>query len=335
MHVGMRGVHEARHLRIAPGEIDLDVAAALGDLRSDLDVVVAAAVIVEEGFAMERAVLPGRDHGTRLRLGGIEHRLDRGFDGRRAKLGKEFLQATLAEMRGADHGREVAAEVVGIAHVERDHVEDVVAQPACLVELDRRDAQAFLPDLGGIRIVGAMRRTADVALMRAHHGPEQPAAAGEHRHEGSDVGQMAAAVIGIVHQDDVAGRDVLEALLHRARRPGQRADVDRDVIGLRDQPALHVADRQREIAAGIEDLRIGGAQHRLAHLGHDRAQPMLDDGTRDGIDGSGHVSPGRGRWRSVFLLGFLRSSFLRRLHRLRLLRRFYHGALVGVRRILR
>ncbi len=100
---------------------------------------------------------------------------------------------------------------------------------------------------------------------------------------------MAAAMIGIVHQDDVAGRDVLEARLDRARRPGQRADMDGNVIGLRDQPRLHVADRQREIAAGIEDLRIGRAQHGLAHLGHDRAQPMLDDGAGDGIDGCGHV----------------------------------------------
>ena len=105
MHVGMRGVHEARHLRIALGEIDLDVAAALGDFGGDPDVVVAAAVVVEEGLAEERAVLPGRDHRARLRLGGIEHGFDRGFDGRRAELGEQFLQAPLAEMRGADHRR--------------------------------------------------------------------------------------------------------------------------------------------------------------------------------------------------------------------------------------
>ena len=194
-------------------------------------------------------------------------------------------------MRRADHGGEIAAEIMGIADIERDHVEDVVAQTACLVELDRRNAQAFLPDLGRIGIIGAMRGAADVALMRADDGPEQPSGAVEHRHEGGDIRQMAAAVIGIVHQDDVARRDVLEALLHRERGPGQRADMDRNVVGLRDQPALHVADRQREIAAGIEDLRIGGAQHGLAHLGHDRAQPMLDDGARDGVNGNGHGRP--------------------------------------------
>ena len=83
-----------------------------------------------------------------------------------------------------------------------------------------------------------MGGAADIALMRAHDGPEQTLAAVEHRHEGRQVGQMAAAMIGIVEQDDVARLDVLEALLDRERRPGQRADMDRDVIGLRDQACL-------------------------------------------------------------------------------------------------
>ena len=77
------------------------------------------------------AVLPGRDHRARLRFGGIEHGLDRGFDDRPAHLGKQLLHAPLAEMRGADHGGEVAAEIMGVADIERDHVEDVVAQLAC------------------------------------------------------------------------------------------------------------------------------------------------------------------------------------------------------------
>ncbi len=240
---------------------------------------------------MEHAVLPGRDHGAGLLLGGIENGLDRSFHDGRAEFGKQSRHPPLAEMRGAQHGGEVAAEFAGVADVEREQVEQVVARLAGLVQLDRRDADAFLIDFGGSRIVGAMGGAADVALVRAHHGPEQPLAAVEHRHEGGEIRQMAAAVIGIVEQDDVARRDVLEALLHRARRPGQRADMDRNVLGLRDQPAARVGDGERKIAAGIEDLRIGGAKHRLAHFLHDRAQPVLDDGARDGIDFGGHSLP--------------------------------------------
>ena len=133
-----------------------------------------------------------------------------------------------------------------------------------------------------------MGGAADVALVRAHDGPEQTLAVGENRHEGGQIRQMAAAVIGIVEQDDVARLHVLEPRLDRERRPGQRADMNRKVIGLRDQTPAGVADRQREIAAGIEDLRIGGAKHRFAHLLYDRTEPVLDDGARDGIDLGGH-----------------------------------------------
>src|SRR6185437_12037462 len=50
-----------------------------------------------------------------------------------------------------------AAPIMGVADVERDHVEDVVAQLALLIELDRRNADAYLPDLDSVRVVSAMR----------------------------------------------------------------------------------------------------------------------------------------------------------------------------------
>src|SRR5882757_9679134 len=101
---------------------------------------------------------------------------------------------------------------------------------------------------------------------------------------------MTAAIVGIVEQEDIAVPDVLEPLLDRDRRPRQRADVNRKVVGLRDQAGVGVADRQREIAAGIEDLRIGRAKHGLAHFLDDRTEPMLDDGSCDGIDLGGHCT---------------------------------------------
>ena len=141
-------------------------------------------------------------------------------------------------MRRAQHRGEVAAKLARVSHVQRQHIEQILARPAGLGEPDRRDAQALLPDLGGAGIVGAVGGAADIALMGADDGPEQALVAIEHRHEGGEVGQMAAAVIGIVEQEDVARLDVLEALLDRERRPWQRADMDREMIGLRDQPPV-------------------------------------------------------------------------------------------------
>src|SRR3977135_1712366 len=100
---------------------------------------------------------------------------------------------------------------------------------------------------------------------------------------------MTAAMIGVVEKNDVAGPDIPEARLDGERRPWQRTDMNRDVIGLRDQPSAGIADGEREIAAGIEDWRIGGAKHGFAHFLHDRAQPVLDNGSRDGIDLVGHA----------------------------------------------
>ena len=217
------------------GQIDLDVAAFLGHLGGNADIGAAMAVIVEKRLAVEDAVLPGRDHSPRLLLRRVEDRLHGGFHHRRAELGKQSRQPPLAEMRRAQHRGEVAAEFAGVADVQRQQIEQIVAQLAGFIELDRRDAQAFLIDLGGGGIIGAMGGAADVALMRAHDGPEQPLVAGEDRHEGGQVRQMAAAMIGIVEQDDVARLHVLEPLLDRERRPWQRADMNRQMIGLRDQ----------------------------------------------------------------------------------------------------
>src|SRR3954462_7761405 len=194
-------------------------------------------------------------------------------------------------MRRAEHRGKVATKFAGVADVERQQVEQIVTQLAGIVEFDRRDTQPLLPDLGGRRIIATMGAAPDIALVRAHDGPEQTLAISEYRHEYRHIGQMTTAMIGVVEQDHIAGLDVLEPLLDRDRRPWQCADMDRQMIGLRDQARIGVADRQRKIAAGIEDLRIGGAKHGFAHLFHNRTEAMLDDGTRDGIDLGGHAVP--------------------------------------------
>ena len=107
-------------------------------------------------------------------------------------------------MRRPQHRGEITAEFAGVANVQRQQIEQIVAQLSSLVEFYRRNPQALLEDLGGRRIIGAMGGAADVALMGAHDGPEQAFAAVEHRHESREIRQMAAPVIGIVEQDDVA-----------------------------------------------------------------------------------------------------------------------------------
>ena len=245
----------------------------------------AAAVIVEHCLAVIDAVPPLGDDRPGLALGAVEHRLDRGVGDRPAEFGRQCQQPPLADMRRADHRREIAAKIARVADIGRDHLEEVAAHLAAIVEPQRRDADPFLPDVGRGGVVGAVRRPADVALMRAVDRPEARLLAGEHRHKDGQIGQMIAAVIGVVEQKDVARMDVAgEELGHRLCRVGQGADMDRHMLGLGDQPAVEIADRGREIAARIEDLRIRCAQHRFAHLLDDRQQAMPDDRNDDRID---------------------------------------------------
>ena len=60
--------------------------------------------------------------------------------------------------------------------------------------------------------------------------------------------------------------------------------MDWHMLGLGNEAPVEVADRGREIAARSENLRIGGTQHRLAHLLDDREKPVLDHRDDDRID---------------------------------------------------
>ena len=115
-------------------QVDDEVAAALFDGGTDVDVLVAAAVVVEHRLAAVDAVLPLRDDRAGLPLGAVEHRLDRRVGDGPAELGGQRQEAPLADMRRADHRREIAAEIARMAHVGRDHLQHVAAHLAAVVE---------------------------------------------------------------------------------------------------------------------------------------------------------------------------------------------------------
>ena len=66
--------------------------------------------------------------------------------------------------------------------------------------------------------------------------------------------------------------------------------MDRDMLSLRHQPSGSIADACRKIAAGVENLGVGGTQHRLAHLLDNRVQPVLHHRRGDPIDMSFHAA---------------------------------------------
>src|SRR5215813_5457487 len=298
--VRVRGVHEADHLRVALREIHDERVTLLAHGRAQRDVLDAVAVVVEDRYAPINAVLPAADAGAALALGAVQYLAHRGGGGVDAIVIHQLEEPPLAHAGRAQHGPQVAREVARMAHVGGDQLHHVVAQATCIVELERGDADAFLPDLRGPGVVGAVGGAADVALVGAIDGPEGEALAHEHGQEGGEVWEVIAAVIRIVEEKHVAGPDApREVVGHGLDRHGQRTHVDRHVLGLSGEPALAVEDGGGEIAARVGDLRVGGAQHRLAHLLHDGFEPMLDH--RDGDAIEGHDAPPRAgeRWRAL------------------------------------
>ena len=121
--------------------------------------------------------------------------------------------------------------------------------------------------------------------MRAIEGPEHTSLVDEHRHNNSHIRQVTTAVIRVIQQEHVAQQDVVAEILdHFLRCPGHGANVNGNMLSLRDQPPIGIAKRHREVAATVEDLRIGSAQHRLAHFLDDARQSVLDDRRSDRID---------------------------------------------------
>jgi hypothetical protein len=99
----------------------------------------------------------------------------------------------------------------------------------------------------------------------------------------------AAALVGVVADEDVAGADRLlgEAPPHVRQEGDEAAEVHRDVLGLAQRVAAPVEERGRAVAALLDVGRVAGADQRLAHLLDDRGERAADDLDGDRVDRDG------------------------------------------------
>ncbi len=109
---------------------------------------------------------------------------------------QQFLHAALADGTGAHLRPHIMLHDVE-ANVGENKVPHVFSKFAALIDLDRRNPQAFLPDLGGIRVVAAGHRAADVGLVALCGRPCDQLAFKEDRLEDGDV------VVLVAHGEDV------------------------------------------------------------------------------------------------------------------------------------
>ena len=279
----------------ACGEVPVEVGGELvaGDRHPhpDLDRFRADAVAVDEVREAPGAVRQGGDLGTGAPLGVLDDVAHVAVETVDAVVGGERQQVLLALLQGRHLRQQVAVHERRHAHVAADDPPHGVVALTGGDELERRQPQPLLVDLGVVAGVAAGHAAADVGVVGDHAQPGDEGAFGEHGLEQEDVGQVAGAGVGIVAGQDVPrpdvplehGQDAVQGGLHGSH-------VERQGQPLGHLLAGGVEHGGGEVHAVLDDGRAGGAHHGHRHAvggGHQRA---ADDLAGDRVAGGGLLS---------------------------------------------
>ena len=172
-----------------------------------------------------------------------------------------------------------AASMSGTRVLRLMMVKTASLRTPCVVELDRRDREAFLEHGDGGARHRARHAAADVVVMAERLDVGDDLAVMKHRHGAAQVGQMADAAfgqIGVVHQEHVArphrlGRKVAHHRV-RHRRIGAAGELAAIAVEQADAVVVRLADHRRARGAldGVFDLGLDRVERALDDLQHDR-----------------------------------------------------------------
>ena len=269
-----RAIEVAVVLRRGPREVDPDPVA------SDLDRAVDGQVAVDRlddvlGLAatVRKRGERGPHHPLRVRVELVHRSGDAVATPSRAQL----LEPPLGETVRGELRAEVAAPLLRLPRRADEALEHLVGEElrrqdhALLLERARERGEARRLDAADVRVMGSRDREAE-------HGARDE----------RDVGQVRAAGVRVVEDRDLSR---LEPERHdRGDRVGHRAEVDRDVLGLRDHPAPLVEQRGRAVPPFLDVGRERGADQDGAHLLRDRPQGRADHLELNRCDHVTHVS---------------------------------------------
>ena len=292
-HRGLRvqraGVDAGARLARGAAEIDLDMLAALGDLRAhDILFVIPRAVAVD-------AVL-GFVHAVRQLVERVAHRLGAGVDAvaHRAEVGIDavarnaLLDQPLAELQLAENRHDVRIQQRREARVVEQQAEGRAHGQVIRVQQHRAEHETILVDIR-LRAAEATRyHAAHVELVGAHVEESDQSIAGEHRPDEAQIVDVRADAVGIVADQHVAGFQVLRPVLfdgvahgvrHRADEHHQaRADGRHRVVEIR-----RAGHGDREVVPVADDRRERVEHEPRAHVLHGIAQPVAEHGGGEAI----------------------------------------------------
>ena len=197
-------------------------------------------------------------------------------------------QLEVAPLAGRDRHdlrAQVAERLLGQAHVHGDDVDQLLVDLAAAAVLHDGDLDPLGVDVGRDRA----ERAAHVEPVRHAAGEADQLPLVEDRHGEGEVVEVAAGRVGVVGDEDVAGVDVLVAVVLdlRAHRLGHAADEHRQAKPDRERLALLREQADGEVQRLVDDEVVGGPRQVGLHLLGDRDEASADDLDRDGVHGRG------------------------------------------------
>ena len=278
-----RGVHRPRHGAVRACEIRGDVIAGLGQCEADGESLPGHAIAVDD---VRKPALPIGHAAQRLahhHFGIVEHGAHDPQQLRRAV----FLGQPHHALHAAPVGRDLRAHIAQPLRRRADIGEDdrfhIRVRLAVAIEPHRRQAQPLAVDLGD-RAVAAGRGAADIGPMRAHAAEAQQLAAMEGGHHDVHIGQVRAAAIGVVVDEDVAFGHIGEGSGDAADGIGHGAQMDRQIRPLRHHLPGGVEQAAGIIPGHLQQRRIGGFGEDDLHLLGGRDQGVLHHLEAGGVD---------------------------------------------------
>ena len=268
-------------LRIGAGEVEREAFALFDQRQRELvQLRIGDAVVLDIIFPAVFAVGDLRQQFAAENIAaGVEDGLEAGFHGLAAESLEQFRHAARAHQAGLHLAVEIGGQRLGHARVALDDGEHRVVADAGVVELDRRDGEAFLEHRRRRAGHRAGHAAADVVVVAERLDVGDDFALVEHRHGAAQIGQVSdrsLGQVGIVHQEHVAGphRVRREIAHHRIRHGGVGAAGELAAIAIEQADAIIVglADHRRARGAldGEFDFRLDGIERAFDDLQDDR-----------------------------------------------------------------
>ena len=170
-------------------------------------------------------------------------------------------EADRADPVGGELGAQIGTPLLGMAHA-RDDPLDVRARDRL-----RRDHDALLRERDAVRRHRAWHASSDVGVVRSADGEADELPLGracEHWRDHGDVRQVRAAGERIV--EDPGDSQAVALVKHGGERIWHRAEVDRDVLGLRGHLAVGVEQGGRAVPPLLDVRRVRRSDEHGAHL---------------------------------------------------------------------